>query len=76
MQTQVFQTRITQQIMNFMEFHTRIKKKKIENLIIPHQNHENHEIPRIPLQNHENHENVINQRQKYENQFFFQNSKP
>ena len=55
MQIQVFHTRITQQIMKFMEFYTRIKKQKDENLIIPRQNHENHEILRIPRQNNENH---------------------
>ena len=41
--------------MKLLEFHARIIKK-IENLIIPRQNHENYGIPRIPLQNRENHE--------------------
>ena len=57
--------------MKFVECHTRIKQINNENLIIPHQNNENHEIRRIPLQNHENHENVINQRQKRENHNLF-----
>ena len=48
MQIQVFHTRITQQIMKFMEFQIRINKKNNGNLIIPRQNHENHEIRRIP----------------------------
>ena len=38
-----------------------------ENLIIPRQNHKNHEIRRIPCQNHANHENSIIQKQNYEN---------
>ena len=47
MQIQIFHTRIIQQIMKFMEFQPRIKKTNTENLIIPRQNHENHEIRRI-----------------------------
>ena len=71
MKIQVFHIRITQQIMKFIEFHSRINKKNNEHLIIQRQNHENHEIRRIPVQNHENHENLINQQQKHENHYFF-----
>ena len=67
MQIQVFHTRITQQIMKFMEFHIRIKKTKNENLSIPRQNHENNEIHRIPHQNHENYENLNIPQQNYKN---------
>ena len=56
MQIQIFHTRITQQVMKFMEFHTRTKKTTNENLIIPRQNLENYGILRIQFQNRENHE--------------------
>ena len=56
MQIQIFHTRITQQIMKFMEFYTRIKKSNNENLIIPRQNNENYENLNIPQQNYGKHE--------------------
>ena len=40
--------------MKLLEFHTRITKKN-ENLNIPNQNYENHEIHGIQRQNNENH---------------------
>ena len=47
--------------MKFIKFYKIIQKQKQENLIIPCQKHENHEIQKIPCQNNENHENLINQ---------------
>ena len=41
--------------------------KNNDNLIIPCQNHENHEIPGIPLENNENIENLIIPTQNHEN---------
>ena len=44
--------------MKLLEFHARITKN-YKKLIIPRQNHENHEISRIQFQNNENHEKLI-----------------
>ena len=61
--------------MKFINFYDRINKNH-ENLIIPNQNYQNHEIHKIPRQNHkdngmkcqnyENHEKLIIPRQKNE----------
>ena len=52
--------------MKFIDFIAR-KKKNNKNLIIPHQNNENHAIHRIARQNNENHENLIITHQNHEN---------
>ena len=51
-------------IMKFLEFHYR-KNENHENLIIPNQQYENHEIHIISCHNNENHENLIIPRQNY-----------
>ena len=64
--------------MNLLNNHKKITKTKQhritchnnanhENLIIPFQNYENHEVHRIPLQNHENLENLIISFKNHEN---------
>ena len=45
----------------------RLNFENHQNLSIPCQNHENHEIYRIPNLNKENHETLIIPRQNYEN---------
>ena len=43
--------------------------------VIPCQNNENHEVPRIPLQNHENHKNLTIPFKNYENHEIHRNFK-
>ena len=53
-------------IMEFLEFHYIITKTH-ENLIIPRQNHEKHEILTIACQNRENHKNLMIRHENHEN---------
>ena len=62
---QIFHARITK-IIKFYRI-PRQNNENHENLIIPRDDHENNEIPRISYQNHTNHENSIIPKQNYEN---------